>query len=158
MCFMAPTYHPHQSSDIWNQIYQLKYATNCEGKRSDPFKKLREQIIKRAENNKIVSTDEVIQLSNKYRSAGLNAATDQTLGLAITLLDLRKSNVFRQTPMSARAGESPDRTITQSFGYSMKKLADLYNYNRLLQMSDQQLFAAEYSTAAVCLKELSSSA
>lgn len=150
---MTPTFHPQQSSDIWNQIYQLKFATNCRGKRTDPIKKLREQIIKRAENDKVVSTDEVIELSNKYRSAGLDAAADQTLGLAITLLDIRKSNAFRRTPMSARVGESPDRTISQTFGYSMRKLTDLYNYNRLLQMSDQQMLAAEYATAAVCLKE-----
>jgi hypothetical protein len=151
--YCNPTMLPQQSNAVWNQIHQLKYATNCERKRSDPHKKLREQIIKRAENDKVVVTDEVIELSNKYRKSGLDAAADQTLGLAVTLLDLRKSTVFRRSPMSARAGESPDRTISRTFGYSMTKTTDLQTYNRLLEMSDQQLLAKDYSSSAVCLKE-----
>lgn len=85
---------PTDSETIWRYIHALKTFNGFPRNASNSAELVRVSIINRAENDRIVSTDEIIELSNLYRKEGFESGADNCLGIANTLLDYGKNHDY----------------------------------------------------------------
>jgi hypothetical protein len=137
------------STIIWSHLRKMKLGRGYPENVPDPINSLRETIVTRAERDRVVVTDELIDLSNRYREHGFCDAADECLGIAVRLLDYGK-NVPGARLINARIGElgSDD---PRAFKYSPTKKKDLGGFHSQLSAFEQHLNEAKYSEAATSL-------
>lgn len=147
---------PRSSSDakiIWGQIKNLRLGTAFEKQSTPAINRLRNRVVERAEKDRVIAIDEVIELSNKYRSVHMDSAADQALGLAVTLLNKHTYWPFIDNRLvNARIGEVGAQELP-AFGYSQTKEADFAYFNRLLRISDEHWNEKQYLISQKCLMQ-----